>query len=76
MYIFGARQHHMVWPYRSADPNDERISISFNADVTTKSSLEQSTKEAEMMYEEMKKHKESEVKNDKGTDASNINKSG
>ena len=29
-----------------------------------------------MMYEEMKKHKESEVKNDKGTDDSNINKSG
>ena len=76
MYLFGSLQHHMVWPYRSADPNDERISISFNADVTTKSSLEQSTKEAEMMYEEMKKHKESEVKNDKSTDVSDINKSG
>ena len=76
MYIFGARQHHMVWPYRSADPNDERISLSFNADITTKSSLEQSTKEAEMMYEEMKKMKESEVKDDKSIDASNINKSG
>ena len=76
MYMFGALQHHMVWPYRSADPNDERISISFNADTTTKSQLNKHQEEQEMIYQEMKKHKESEVKNDKGTDASNINKSG
>ena len=76
MYIFGARQHHMVWPYRSADPNDERISLSFNADVTTKSALENSHKENEMIYEHIKKMKESEVKDDKSIDASNINKSG
>ena len=76
MYLFGALQHHMVWPYRSADPNDERVSLSFNADVTTKSLLENSKKEHEMMYEHMKKMKESEVKDDKSIDASNINKSG
>ena len=39
MYIFGALQHHMVY-YRSTDPNDERVSISFNADTITKSGLE------------------------------------
>ena len=74
MYVFPALQHHMVWPYRSADPNDERVSISFNADTTTKSSLDKQAKEQEKMYEEMKKMKESE--NDKSADASNINKSG
>ena len=74
MYVFPALQHHMVWPYRSADPNDERISISFNADTITKSQLDKSQKEQEMMYEEMKKMKESE--NDKSADASDINKSG
>ena len=76
MYIFPALQHHMVWPYRSEDPNDSRISLSFNADFTTKTKLEQDKKTQEMMYQEMKKHKESEVKNDKGTDVSDINKSG
>ena len=74
MYVFPALQHHMVWPYRSADPNDERVSISFNADTTTKSSLDKQAKEQEKMYEEMKKMKESE--NDKSTDVSDINKSG
>ena len=74
MYVFPALQHHMVWPYRSADPNDERVSISFNADTTTKSSLDKQAKEQEKMYEEMKKMKESE--NDKSADASDINKSG
>ena len=74
MYLFGALQHHMVWPYTSADPNDERISISFNADTTTKSQLDKHQKEQEMMYEEIKKMKESE--NDKSTDVSDINKSG
>ena len=74
MYIFPALQHHMVWPYRSEDPNDSRISLSFNADFTTKSKLEQEQKNHEMMYKEMKKMKESE--NDKSTDVSDINKSG
>ena len=74
MYIFPALQHHMVWPYRSEDPNDSRISLSFNADFTTKSRLEHDQKNHEMMYEEMKKMKES--KNDKSTDVSDINKSG
>ena len=74
MYLFGALQHHMVWPYRSADPNDERVSISFNAEFTTKTQLDKSHKEQEMMYEEMKKMKEGE--NDKSADVSNINKSG
>ena len=76
MYIFPALQHHMVWPYRSEDPNDSRVSLSFNADFTTKRKLEQEQKNHEMMYKEMKKHKESEVKNDKSTDVSDINKSG
>ena len=74
MYIFPALQHHMVWPYRSEDPNDSRISLSFNADFTTKSKLEIERKNQEMMFEEMKKMKESG--NDKSTDVSNINKSG
>ena len=73
MFIFPAMQHHMVWPYRSEDPNDSRISLSFNADFTTKSKLEQEQKNHEMMYKEMKKMKESE--NDKSTDVSDINKS-
>ena len=74
MFIFPALQHHMVWPYRSEDPNDSRISLSFNADFTTKRKLEQEQKNHEMMYKEMKKMKESE--NDKSTDVSDINKSG
>ena len=77
MFIFPALQHHMVWPYRSEDPNDSRISLSFNADFTTKSKLEQEQKNHQQMYEVMKKHEQqkSEVKNDKSIDASNINKS-
>ena len=74
MYIFPALQHHMVWPYRSTDPDDLRVSLSFNADVTQKSVLKQQEKQQEKMYEEMKKMKESE--NDKSADVSNINKSG
>ena len=35
MYIFPALTHHMVWPYRSEDPDDLRLSLSFNADYTT-----------------------------------------
>ena len=73
-YIFPAMQHHMVWPYRSADPNDLRVSLSFNSDVITEGALKKQQKDQEMMYEEMKKMKES--KNDKSIDASNINKSG
>ena len=78
MYVFPALQHHMVWPYRSADPNDERISISFNADTTTRKAFQENAKQQEKMYEEMKKFKEqqSEVKDDKSADVSNINKSG
>ena len=86
MYVFPALQHHMVWPYRSADPNDERVSISFNADMTTKSVLEKQQKEQEEMmkyYAEEKQKSENEklnlnneVKDDKSTDVSNINKSG
>ena len=74
MYIFGAIQHHMVWPYRSADPNDGRISLSFNADFRTSSQLEHEKKQHEMMYESMKKMKESE--NDKSITDGDINKSG
>ena len=78
MFIFPALQHHMVWPYRSEDPNDSRISLSFNADFTTKSKLEQEQKNHqqmyEMMYDEMKKMKESE--NDKSITDGDINKSG
>ena len=68
----------MVWPYRSEDPNDSRISLSFNADLITKSKLEQEQKNHQKMYEEMKKYEQqkSEVKNDKSTDVSDINKSG
>ena len=74
MYIFPALQHHMVWPYRSEDPNDSRISLSFNADFTTKSRLEKEQEHQEMMFKEMKKMKESE--NDKSVTDGNINKSG
>ena len=78
MYLFGSLQHHMVWPYRSADPNDERISLSFNADFRTQSQLQHEQKQQEKLYEEMTKYKQqqSEVKDDKGVIVSNINKSG
>ena len=78
MYIFGALQHHMVWPYRSADPNDERVSLSFNADFRTSTQLKYDTEQQERMYEEMTKFKQqqSEVKDDKSADVSNVNKSG
>ena len=74
MYVFPAMQHHMVWPYRSADPNDERISVSFNSDIVLKSELDRQQQQQEEMYKQMKKMKESE--NDKSADVSNINKSG
>ena len=74
MYIFPAMQSHMVWPYRSEDPNDSRISLSFNADYVTEDGLEKEKQQQEIMYEEMKKMKESE--NDKSADVSDINKSG
>lgn len=73
-YIFPAMQHHAVWPYRSADPDDLRVSLSFNSDVTTEASLKKTQEDQENLYKEMKKMKESE--NDKSADASNINKSG
>ena len=76
MYVFPALQHHMVWPYRSTDPDDSRVSLSFNADFTTKKQLDAENKNAEEMYETMKKHKESEVKDDKSVTDGNINKSG
>ena len=71
MYIFPALQHHMVWPYRSEDPNDNRISLSFNADFTTQSRLEQEQKSQEMMFKKMK-----ESENDKSVTDGDINKSG
>ena len=74
MYIFPAMQNHMVWPYRSKDPNDSRISLSFNADYITDDGLKNEKQQQEIMYEEMKKMKESE--NDKSADVSDINKSG
>ena len=74
MYIFPAQQHHMVWPYRSTDPDDSRISLSFNADFTSEKQLEEQQKKQEQMFEQMKKMKESE--NDKSTTDGNINKSG
>ena len=76
MYVFPALQHHMVWPYRSTDPDDSRISLSFNADFTTKNQLDMQRQNQEKMFEEMKKHKESEVKDDKSVTDGNINKSG
>ena len=76
MYVFPAHQHHMVWPYRSTDPDDLRVSLSFNADFTTKKQLDAENKNAEEMYKTMKKHKESEVKDDKSVTDGNINKSG
>ena len=76
MYVFPALQHHMVWPYRSTDPDDSRVSLSFNADWTTKSKLDTENKNAEQMYEDMKKHKESEMKDDKSVTDGDINKSG
>jgi hypothetical protein len=66
----------MVWPYRSTDPDDLRVSLSFNADFTTKKQLDAENKNAEEMYKTMKKHKESEVKDDKSVTDGNINKSG
>ena len=74
MYVFGALQHHMVWPYRSTDPDDLRVSLSFNADVTLKSELDRQNKEMQKMFEEQQKMKEGE--NDKSTTDGDINKSG
>jgi len=74
MYVFTALQHHMVWPYRSTDPDDSRISLSFNADFMTKNQIDMQRKNQEKMFEEMKKMKESE--NDKSVTDGNINKSG
>ena len=74
MYVFGSLQHHMVWPYRSADPNDKRVSLSFNADWITEENMKKQQRNEEMMYESMKKMKESE--NDKSVTDGDINKSG
>lgn len=80
MYVFGALQHHAVWPYRSADPDDLRVSLSFNADVTTKNELERQNREMEKMFEGQKKineqQKMKESENDKGLTDGDINKSG
>tara|TARA_R100001510_G_scaffold48822_1_gene46848 strand:+ start:4662 stop:5339 length:678 start_codon:yes stop_codon:yes gene_type:complete len=35
-YIFPAYQTHLVYPYKSNDPKDIRVSISFNADIQNK----------------------------------------
>ena len=53
-YIFGAMQQHMVWPFRSTEENDLRISLSFNADVISQSELEKQKQQ----YEEMQKEKQ------------------
>ena len=73
MYIFAALQHHMVWPYRSTDPDDLRVSLSFNADVIKKSVLKQQEKGMEE-YNKFMKMKESE--NDKSLTDGNLNESG
>jgi len=54
MYIFAANQQHMVWPYRSKDPHDSRISMSFNADVTTEEKLKKENEQFEIMSKLMK----------------------
>ena len=74
MYVFTALQHHMVWPYRSTDPDDSRISLSFNADFMSKNQIDMQRENQEKMFEEMKKMKESE--NDKSVTDGDINKSG
>tara|TARA_B100000900_G_scaffold158057_1_gene134284 strand:+ start:89 stop:904 length:816 start_codon:yes stop_codon:yes gene_type:complete len=74
MYVFGALQHHAVWPYRSADPDDLRVSLSFNADVTTQEDVDRQNKNMEKAFEDMKKMKESE--NDKGLTDGDLNKFG
>tara|TARA_Y100000114_G_C11756296_1_gene327049 strand:+ start:751 stop:1431 length:681 start_codon:yes stop_codon:yes gene_type:complete len=33
IYIFPALQTHMVYPYKSSNPEDRRVSVSFNADI-------------------------------------------
>jgi len=33
IYIFPALQTHMVYPYKSSNPEDIRVSVSFNADI-------------------------------------------
>jgi len=87
MYLFGSFQHHMVWPYRSTDPDDLRVSLSFNADVTTRSLLDKQAGEQKKSYEKMKEYEEKhgslnfnpknrKVKDDKSVTDGNINKSG
>ena len=63
-----------------------RVSISFNADMITRSGLERIEKEQQEMMKRYEEHKQkseneklnlnNEVKNDKSTDVSNVNKSG
>lgn len=74
MYVFPALQHHAVWPYRSADPDDLRVSLSFNADVTTQKELDVMQKNMEEAYKLQQKMKGSE--NDKGLTDGDLNKSG
>ena len=65
MYLFGSLQHHMVWPYRSANPDDLRVSLSFNADYTTKTNLEKEQDMQQKMYEEViKQHERDDAKDD------------
>jgi len=70
-YIFGAMQQHMVWPFRSTEENDLRISLSFNADVIYQSELEKQKKQFEenlkMKQEVERQLKEGGEKIDKGS---------
>ena len=63
-----------MWPYRSADPDDLRVSLSFNADVTTQKELDVMQKNMEEAYKLQQKMKGSE--NDKGLTDGDLNKSG
>ena len=70
-YIFGAMQQHMVWPFRSTEENDLRISLSFNADVISQSELDKQKQHFEEMQKEKQRVerqlKEGREKIDKGS---------
>ena len=53
-YIFGAMQQHMVWPFRSTEKDDLRVSLSFNADVLSQKELERE----KQRFDEMQKQRQ------------------
>jgi len=53
-YIFGAMQQHMVWPFRSTEKDDLRVSLSFNADVISQKELERE----KQRFDEMQKQRQ------------------